>query len=252
MRRLVSFGVLRNFAAALALASVGQSVQAGPILFVTPTDVKTDAGVAVKASASFTFEENHLIVTLNNLFQNPESQFQLLSSLSFHVVDGKYDGNLETKNYGNITKIADDGTYSEGVSDPLSSWTASSTDSIISLTSFTKGTASEMIIGPDSEGFLDPSMKGLYSSADSSFSQNNPYVLGSATFDITLEGVAKDSMIDKVMFQFGPKQEIGFVDGQFVDSPDPSPVPEPSSIILFGLGAVGLIFRSKFRKPTPA
>lgn len=261
-RLFARFGFVRSLASALIVVSGAQAALAGSIEYDTPAGSKAgeDSG-SVKASAVFTLQNNHVIITLSNLFQNPTSDLQLISSLSFNISDASASGNLIAQNSGSLSYIAKGGSYTAGVSDPLTSWTASEKGTSINLTTLGAGKPSELIIGPDSLGLFDPTLGGLYSKANSSIIQHDPSVLGSATFDLTIAGVTASSTLSNVQFHFGTDDSEGFVIGQIYNGSNgsggsaspansPSPVPEPSSFALLGLGAVGLIISAVFRKPS--
>lgn len=257
MNRFKKFGIVRSLAVIVALAGGVQAIQAGPIEYVTPPGSKAgEDGGFVNASATFTLQDDHhILITITNLFQNPTSDFQTISGLTFNVSDASGNGKLTTTNSGNISTISKGGSYTAGKSDPLKTWTATEKGTSISLTTISDNNSSEMIIGPDSKGLFDPSLKGLYSNAKSSIIQENPFVLGSATFDVFVKGVTSASILSDVTFHFGHDDEEGSVKGQLSKggsnpSPsfNPSPVPEPSTIVLLGLGTVGLVISSRYSK----
>ena len=257
MSRSVSFVAVQAIAFVFSLS--GSALQAGAITYVTPSGAKAGEDNAyVKASATFSLQDNHhLLITLTNLFQNPTSSLQTLGGLSFDVSDASGSGKLITKNSGQLSTISKGGSYTAGVSDPLLNWTATLKGSHIDLTTIGNGKSTQLIIGPDSNGLFDPSLHGLYSNANSSIIQQDPNVLGTATFDITVAGLTSASLLSNVQFHFGRDDTEGFVIGQLSNggsgsggsvapSFGPAAVPEPSSFALLGFGAIGLLVRARY------
>src|SRR5262249_35730221 len=93
------------------------------------------------------------------------------------------------------------------------------------------------LIGPPGAG-------GKYTAGNGSIDGNkphNPFLFGTESFTLNFAGFSSDSKVTGVTFQFGTTDGSGRVTGI------PS-VPEPSSIVLSGMGLIGLAFGFRIRK----
>jgi len=216
----------------LGFLALVQSANATTI-YVTPAGATTSDG-SVNAQAFFTLNTGSISLTLNNLFQNPTADGQLLSGINFNVSGVSGSGNLTTTNSGNLSTINADGSYSAGVSNPLTRWEASKSGTAISLTTLSGDKPNSLIIGPDSAGGF--TQAGRYNNANSSIIQHDPSILGSATFNIVIPGVTPGSTLSSVNFQFGTAAGSNLVPGT-----PASPVPLPGALLLFGPGLAGLV-----------
>jgi hypothetical protein len=186
----------------------------------------------VDATAEFTLGNGTLKIVLTDLFQNPTSDGQLISGITF-TVSGASGSSMLSSASGLVSSVdtTNGGTYTAGVASTLPHWSLVSGGD---LTTLSGKKPNELIIGPDDHGGFDPAL-GKYSNANSSISQHNPVVLGTGTFDLSIPGITDSSIISHVAIQFGT--------GPYsVDAM--SAVPEPStltvsalSILLVGLAA---------------
>jgi hypothetical protein len=178
--------------------------------YVTPSCAKTTGG-SVSADVDFTVKKGEVDITLSNLLQNPTSDAQLISGLTFNISGATGSSFLPTTNSGNVSTISSGGKYTAGKSDPLTQWKASHSGTKVSLTALTGRKPTGLIIGPDSAGgFIN---QGTYNKANASIIQHNPVVLGSATYKILIPGVTDTSTLSNVTFQFGTSACGNLVNG---------------------------------------
>lgn len=221
---------------AASMAMAPATTRAGSITYITSTGATTTGG-SVDAKAVFTLGNGTIDITLTNLFQNPKSDAQLISALTFTVSGVGTNSASLSSITGNTSSIdTSSGTYSSPTaitSVSSTPWAATNTSGTLYLNDLTGGKPNDLIIGPDDKGYLDPSKGGKYTNANSSISQHNPVILGSATFVIDITGVTSSSHLSGVTFQFGTtsgsNQSVGVLS-----------VPEPSTMAM-GLSAMAMM-----------
>ncbi len=198
---------------------------ADTITFVTPVG-STAGGLPVNAEATFTTGAGTLMITLTNLLANPKSVVQAISDLAFVLSNGATSGTIAASS-GQEIMIAADGTFTLG-SGVATGWALNSTASGLQLTVVGTPTApTHTIIGP-------PDGSNLYSNANNSIAGNiphNPFLNQFATFILDIPGVTADTTITSATFSFGTAAGT--------DVPG-TPIPEPTSLLLFGSGLLGL------------
>lgn len=192
-------------------------------VFITPPG-SSIGGNPVNASATFSQSGNVLTITLQNFQANPLEVVQTISGLRFTISTA---GGTLTSSSGELINIASGGTFS--------SLGVNSTDWILSSTGgdyFLNGLGAN---GPDQEIIGPPGAGGTYSNANASIANNgphNPFINQTATFSITVAGLPDGAVVSGVIFQFGTGTDS--ITGQ------PTPIPEPATMLLLGTGLVGL------------
>jgi hypothetical protein len=179
---------------------VSFSPSAGAVTYQTPAGSNSTSDGPVSAKAVFSLSGNNLVITLTDLLSNPTSAGQLVSGIQFVEGSATGSGNLTTVNSGLVTTIAGNGTFTAGVADPLTRWKASEAGTTITFTTLSGGNPDRLIIGP-------PNGSNVYSASNNSITGDNPNVLSSPTFTITIPGVTSltnlTTDISNVFIMFG-------------------------------------------------
>ena len=224
----MSKGTLAAVAAVLWLAP---SAEASTSTYVIPTGT-TVGGQPVSATATFVTSTNDLQITLTNLQNNPTSVIQNLSDLAFTLSTGQTVGSLLSSSALERT-VNGDGIFTNG-STVSTGWQLETSGSGLRL--HILGTP----IGPAHTLIGDSGAGNLYSNADGSIAgsgPHNPFITGTATFDIQIIGLITSSLVNSATFSFGPTEGAN-VPGV----PGVPRVPGPATLLLLGsgLGIIGL------------
>jgi hypothetical protein len=79
---------------------------------------------------------------------------------------------------------------------------------------------------------------GQYTNANNGVQQQNPYVIGPATFELDLTGLTAATTITAASFSFGTNPRLAPLPGECTSGC--TPVPEPASLALLGTALAGL------------
>lgn len=218
----------------------------------------TSSDGALSATADFTFGSGTLTVTLTNtLAANViRSAGQALSDISFTLSNAP--GTLGTTSAsGQFGDVDGSGKVTYVSSDTVTTGKTSFTyttptrwlgdggnggfaisGNTITLETIGGGQPSQMII---------PNLanNGNYNNVNNGFQNFNAYVIGPATFTLALSGVTPDTTVTAATFSFGTGPDT-FVPGSLTPPPPGPPVgttPAPPSIVLMGLGGLGMAFQ---------
>jgi len=219
-------------AAVLALA------WASPSRAVTWTASGSGGDGALNASAAFTISNGQIQVSITNLLDPATiiSIGQSVSDLSFTLSNAP--GALGTKTAtGQQANVAGGSggavTYVSGTPDR---WIDSSigggvtiSGNTVKLEAIGHGQPNQLILPYVVDG-------GAYPMSNSSIDVHSPNTVGPATFTLSLAGVTDATTITAVEFSFGTGPDT-FLDG----TESPPGTPEPSTLAIAGLGALGLL-----------
>jgi len=218
-------GVLASLAASLLLAPAAEaSISTYDIAAGT-----TVGGLPVSATVTFTTSTDDIKISLTNLQNNPTGVIQNLSDLAFTLDTGQTIGTLLSSS-ALLRTVNADGTFTNGGT-ASTGWELETSGSGLRL--HVLGTP----IGPAHTLIGGPDGSNLYSNANGSIAGNgphNPFITGTATFDLQVLGVTTLSLVNSATFSFGTTE------GNNVPGIR-SRVPEPSTLLLLvsGLSIVG-------------
>jgi hypothetical protein len=231
IRTLISKGTPVALAAMLWLAT---SAEASTSTYVIPGGA-TVGGQPVSATATFVTSTNDLQITLTNLQNNPTSVIQNLSDLAFTLSTGQTVGSLLSSSALERT-VNGDGNFTNG-STVSTGWQLETSGSGLRL--HVLGTP----IGPAHTLIGDSGAGNLYSNANGSIAgsgPHNPFITGTATFDIQIIGLIASSLVNSATFSFGTTEGANV--------PGVPRVPGPATLLLLGSGLGIIGFRGWRRR----
>ncbi|MGC8643930.1 MAG: PEP-CTERM sorting domain-containing protein [Isosphaeraceae bacterium] len=214
----------------------------------------------LSASVEFTAVNGGIEITVTNTESDTQFKDQAISSLSFQVGDGlgtptgftelsgrsydpKYSGWLiKTIHWTSTSGTGFDNKWTGKGSDAIDHWglNVKAKDSSVQLaTADNHGMANYMIL---------PSSGTAYWPITDLAGKNSPYIIGPATFFLSVAGVTEYTNLTasnikdvQVGFGIGPSLTLDAKVSSVTPLADPPAVPEPSTLAIAGLGALGLI-----------
>lgn len=238
---------LQGFVLPAALISLMFGTSNSRAAFITYSGSGSGGDGAISASASFTITNGQIVLTLTNTLAASafKSPGQALSCIEFTLGNAPGataitpSGQFGDVGAGNlVTYVAtDDGT---GQSTPQR-WVTNSSISgnTVTLTPIGGGQPSQMISPFVANG-------GAYPMANGGVPIFDSYVIGTATFTMSMAGVLSTTDITAVTFRFGTSREW-----TVTGSRDVTPtVPEPATMALAisGLGTFGIAGLRRLRR----
>jgi hypothetical protein len=238
---------------ALAVAGLALTSPARAIMTYQFNGSGVSAGKPVSATAIFEVSSGMVKLTLINTTPDTNDAGQLLTGVTFSLIQPNStfitDAFLSAA-FGIPRMIYGNGTYSDGAPvSLLASWERKLNGNIYQL-DFNPD-AKYAIVGPADGETLVP-LSGIYTS-NGSISANpghNPFTAKQADFTLTSAAITEFTKLGNVTFIYntGLTCSIPGTPG----SPGPSPIPEPRTGLVFGLGLAAACWVKARRSRTPA
>jgi len=205
------------------------SAQAATSSFTTGT------ASGVSASATFVTGTNTVAVTLSNTlaasaFTNSAQAISDISFTTSTALSGTPTGSGAT---GSLINISTTGDVTPAAGTPTR-WTDAGSitrsGNTITATVLGGGQPSQMVAPTPGPGPIE------FPNVNQGVANFNPYVSGTLSFTVAVTGVTSSTTITSATFSFGTGPET-FVPGV----PTTTPVPEPSTLAIAGLGTLGFL-----------
>jgi hypothetical protein len=188
----------------------------------TPSGSVDSSNDPVSAQATFNISSGEIVITLSNLQTGIHAAGQVVSELSFTTVNANnLSSSVLASSSAQLVTVGKSG-YSLGST--MSTGWGYATGHLSDLVN--GDSPSHTIIGPSTDN------------PNSSITKNhNPFLYESATFTITGAGITSNTTIASATFSFGTTPGDDVRGRQVVTTT----TPEPSTIAIAGLGALGFI-----------
>ena len=226
-----SFRWTGRILALMTFSSLGLASSAeASFVFNTPTNAML-ASLPVNATATFTVTSGHVMVSITNLQANPTSDIQTINGIVFTFSTGQSVGsNFTSSGTARTVNGNTAGAYSDVSVNPtgwnLNNGVATGSNGAgIELTSIgNKGGSPTIIGGPDANN--------AYSNANGSITGKHTFLAFTPTYDLDVATLLANATISSVIFEFGTAAGSNVAG----IAASPATVPEPSAIVLTGLG----------------